>query len=105
MDKQTNYSSDIVRLPHLYTPEAIHKGRKKHGVQAVMLADPDLEVTTRYNLRNERSLAPKGLTTLPIPTTFLVSADGIVRWIDQAVDYQVRSDPTRVLSAIRANLH
>jgi hypothetical protein len=27
-----------------------------------------------------------------------------VRWIDQATDYMVRSDPERVLAAIRGNL-
>ena len=41
---------------------------------------------------------------LPIPTTILVDADGIVRWIDQATDYMRRSDPERVLAAIRAAL-
>jgi peroxiredoxin len=88
------------------TPEQIRKGRAKHGSQAVMLADPDLEVTTRYNLRNERNLAPKPgvITALPIPVTFLVDAAGIVRWIDQAEDYQIRSHPERVLGAIRENL-
>ena len=38
-----------------------------------------------------------------IPTTFLVDAQGILRWIDQATDYQVRSNPARVLAAIEAN--
>jgi len=41
---------------------------------------------------------------LPIPVTFLVDAEGIVRWIDQAEDYQIRSHPERVLGAIRENL-
>ncbi len=89
------------------TPEQIRKGRAKHGSQAVMLADPDLEVTTRYNLRNDRNLAPPRpgmIRPLPIPTTVLVDAEGIVRWIDQAEDYQIRSHPERVLGAIREHL-
>lgn len=85
------------------TSEQIRKGRAKHGLRAVMLADPRLEVTDRYNLRNPKSFAPKPgvIVPLPIPTTILVDANGIVRWIDQAPDYQQRSHPDRVLGAIR----
>ena len=82
------------------------KGMAKHGLQAVMLADPDLAVTDRYNLRNPKNFAPKSgvIVPLAIPTTFLVDAEGIVRWIDQSTDYQQRSDPDRVLAAIRTVL-
>jgi peroxiredoxin len=88
------------------TAEQIRKGRRKHGLRAVMLPDADLAITDRYNLRNPKNFAPKpGLVIpLPIPTTILVDADGIVRWIDQAADYMHRSDPERVLAAIRATL-
>jgi peroxiredoxin len=86
------------------TPEEIRKQRTKHGARAVMLSDTDLEVTSRYNLRNERNVSPKGFAPMPIPTTFLVDAQGIVRWIDQSADYQVRSHPDRVLQAIREGL-
>jgi len=82
------------------------KGRSKHGLRGTMLADPDLVVTERYNLRNPRSFAPKPgvIVPLAIPTTFLVDGAGIVRWIDQTDDYQRRSDPERVLGGIRATL-
>ncbi len=86
------------------TPEQILRGQKRHGAQAVMLSDPDLEVVDRFNLRNQFNLTPKGLKPMPIPTTLLVDKDGIVRWIDQAEDYQVRSHPDRVLSALREHL-
>lgn len=82
-------------------PEAIRKGRAKHGARAVMLSDPDLVVTDLYNLRNPRNLNPKGFGPLPIPTTFLVDGQGRVRWIDQSQDYQVRSAPERVHAALR----
>jgi peroxiredoxin len=82
------------------TPAQIRKGRSKHELRAVMLADPELAVTTSYNLRNERNLSPHGLGPLPIPTTFLVDASGVVRWIDQSTDYQVRSNPDRVKEAL-----
>jgi len=86
------------------TPEEIRKGRTRHGARAIMLSDPLLEITDRFNLRNERNITPKGITAMPIPTTFLVDAEQVVRWIDQSSDYQLRSDPARVLGAIREHL-
>lgn len=86
--------------------EQIRQGRPKHGLRAVMLPDPELVITDRYGLRNPRNFALKSgvIVPLPIPTTILVDADGIVRWIDQSADYMHRSEPERVLAAIRAML-
>jgi peroxiredoxin len=92
------------------SPAQIRAGRAKHGARAVMLSDETLAVTDRFNLRNPTNFAPGrggGLPTLralPIPTTILVDAQGIVRWIDQSTDYQVRSDPERVRAALSAAL-
>jgi len=86
------------------TPETIRTQRSKHGSKATMLADPDLEITDRYGLRNPTNLTPKGIQGMPIPTTLLVDAEGIVRWIDQSTNYQERSHPDKVLGAIQANL-
>ncbi len=83
------------------TPEEIRSGRAKHGLRGSMLSDPELVVTDHYNLRNTTNLSPQGVRPLPIPTTFLVDSRGVVRWIDQSDDYQVRSDPSRVLGALR----
>jgi len=86
--------------------EAIRKGRSKHGLRAVFVPDPELAITDLYNLRNPRNFAPRPgvIIPLPIPTTLLVDAAGIVRWIDQSRDYMRRSDPERVLAAIRTHL-
>lgn len=86
------------------TAEQIRAGRKKHGLRAIMLPDPALGITDRFHLRNPKNFAPKPglIIPLPIPTTILVDAAGIVRWIDQATDYMRRSDPERVLAAVRA---
>lgn len=86
------------------TPEQIREGREKHGLRGVQLSDPELVATDRFNLRNPFNVSPLGLGGLPIPTTFLVDALGIVRWIDQTDDYMLRSQPDRVLAAIEANL-
>ena len=73
-------------------------------MNATLLADPDLVVTDQFNLRNPFNISPLGVGGLPIPTTFLVDADGIVRWIDQTDDYMLRSQPDRVSQAIKENL-
>ena len=88
------------------TAEQIRAGRGKHGLRAVMVPDPTLAITDRYNLRSPRNFAPKPgvVIPLPIPTTILVDASGTVRWIDQATDYMRRSDPERVLAVIGALL-
>jgi peroxiredoxin len=86
--------------------EKTAKGMGKHGLRGVMLSDPDLAVTDRYNLRNPRNFALKSgvIVPLAIPTTILVDRSGTVRWIDQADDYQKRSHPEHVLAALRATL-
>jgi peroxiredoxin len=81
---------------------AIRAGRVKHGLDAIMLPDPELAITDLYGLRNPRNFAPKPglILPLPIPTTILIDADGIVRWIDQSTDYMRRSDPEIVRTAL-----
>jgi peroxiredoxin len=88
------------------TARQIRAGRGKHGLRATMVPDPELAITDRYHLRNPKGFALKSgiIVPLPIPTTILVDEAGTVRWIDQATDYMVRSDPARVLAAIRATL-
>ncbi len=85
-------------------PEEIRKSRSKHGLRATMLSDRDLAVTDRFNLRNARGLRPPGMAALPIPTTILVDAEGVVGWIDQTDDDRVRSHPDRVSRALREGL-
>ena len=87
------------------TPKQTAAGMAKHGAKAVMLSDHDLSVTRLLGLENTApKIKPPGVAGLPVPTTILADADGIVRWIDQATDYQVRSDPDRVLAALKAGL-
>jgi peroxiredoxin len=68
------------------------------------LSDEGLQVIDQFNLRSYKTLAVgkgRSLTRpLAIPTTLLVDERGIVRWIDQSDDHQVRSNPRRVLPAL-----
>ena len=70
-----------------------------------MLSDRDLAVTDLYGLRNQKiHTGPPGIPGLPVPTTILADAEGVVRWIDQSENYQRRSDPDHVLSALREHI-
>ncbi len=69
-----------------------------------MLADPDLAVTDRYGLRNQKIQSGPPGRPQPVPTSILADADGVVRWIDQSETYQRRSDPNYVLAALREHL-
>ena len=87
------------------TPGTIRAQREKHGLRARMLADPHGTVIEELGLRNQGfHSGPPGTPPLPIPTTVLVDAAGIVRWIDQAKNYQRRSDLERVKAALDAHL-
>lgn len=85
------------------TPAAISKGMAKHGLNAIMLSDRDAALIDRFGIRNQgfHSGIPGGAKVLPIPTTALVDDKGMVRWVDQSENYQRRSDPDYVLTAIR----
>ena len=85
-------------------PEAIRKGRAKHGLQATLLADPESEAIRALGIANRGVHSGPPGTTLPIPTTVLADAGGVVRWIDQSETYQHRSDPVRVGAALAEHL-
>ena len=93
------------------SPDTVEAARgmvQKHGFTMTVLSDESLAVTERYNLRHDKAIAGdpkrKMVRPLAIPTTFLVGADGTVKWIDQAEDYRVRSDADRVLAAVESTL-
>ena len=83
------------------TPKQTKKGMSAHGLGAVMLSDQDLKVTRLFGVENTNaSVRPPGISALPIPTTFLADAMGIIRWVDQTDDYTERSEPGRVMAAV-----
>ena len=43
---------------------------------------------------------PTGIKPVAVPTSFLVDEHGVVRWIDRARDYRVRSDAGRICTAL-----
>jgi peroxiredoxin len=59
-----------------------------------LLSDPDLEVITAWGLVNPSS--PK----VPHPTAVIVSADGVIRYFRQDVDYKDRPSVDELLGAL-----
>jgi peroxiredoxin len=45
-----------------------------------------------------------GTATLPMPTTVLVDAAGIIRWIDVHPNYTTRSEPPEIIDAVQTHL-
>jgi peroxiredoxin len=88
------------------TPGQLKSGRAKHGLGALMLADPNLAVTDRFGLRNTgiHSGMPGGAKALAVPTSILADAKGTVLWMDQSENYQRRSDPDYVRAALTTHL-
>lgn len=88
-------------------PEEIRAERDLHGLQAIMLSDPELVVTDAFGLRNVGiTSGPPGddAPALPAPATLLVDRDGRVLWMDVAENYQRRNGPEVVLAAMDAYL-
>ncbi len=93
------------------SPDTLAESRRTQNrgkLRFPVLSDPNLEIIDRFGLRHEKAIgAPRDgklIRPLAIPTTVLIDAEGIVRWVDQAEDYRVRSNPDRVLQAVRASL-
>jgi peroxiredoxin len=87
---------------------------QRDGIQHVtLLSDPDFKMIRAFGLEHHGALefktwnvmgiplgVPIGFKRMAIPTTLLIDEQGIVRWIDQATDYRVRGDETRIKDAI-----
>ena len=89
------------------TPEIIRERRGAHGLQALMISDPDLAVTDAFGLRNlgaHSAPASEPAEALPVPTSLLVDASGTVVWMEKSENYQRRSGPEVVLAALREHL-
>ena len=93
---------------------ATHKTRDQ--LSLTLLSDPDLEVIRQYGVEHHKALGfttgtftlfgiPLALTpsfkTMAIPTSLLVDENGVIRWIDQAEDYRLRSSNDRVFRAVK----
>ena len=67
------------------------------GLSYRILADPQLVAIDAFGLRHDQ-----GPDEPPIarPASFLIDANGIVRWRDLTDNYRLRPDPETILAAI-----
>jgi peroxiredoxin len=70
------------------------------GLGFPILADPDLTVVDRYDLRHVGGYP--GGADIARPATFVLDAAGIIRWRDLTENYRERPSPTAILAALDA---
>jgi peroxiredoxin len=93
---------------------AVHKSRDKLNV--TILSDSKLQVIRQYGVEHHKAVEfstgsfvlfgiPLALVpffkTMAIPTSILIDEKGLIKWIDQADDYRIRSDGDRVFQAVK----
>jgi len=85
--------------------EELQRFKRRHDWDMTLVADPTLEIISRYNLQNH-NFTPKGgpFRDMAIPATILIDVDSRVLWMNQATDFRVRLHPEKVLVAVRAVL-
>jgi peroxiredoxin len=92
--------------------------QEKHDLTFAVLSDPGNQVAKALGILTgptEEARAAQlqlgldltavnadGTTGLPMPTTVIVDADRVVRWIDVHPDYSTRSEPEQILAELDA---
>ena len=92
--------------------ETVARAKEARGYSLALLADPEREVMRSLGLQY-RGLRFKtvdvfglpfgthtGFEEMFLPASVLVDEASIVRWIDVADDYRIRSDAGRILAAL-----
>lgn len=67
------------------------------GLDYRIAADPDLAAIDAYGLRHD---APGFDAPIARPATFVIDADGIVRWRDLTENYRLRPRPEQILAVL-----
>ncbi|WP_372747060.1 peroxiredoxin-like family protein [Lutibacter sp.] len=103
------------------SPEVPDSSMTKNEIsemEFIVLSDQDAKVASQYgvawevpeflleHMRIDRNLDLKKInngnsSVLPIPATFLLGIDGIVKWNYVNVDYRTRSEPDEIIEALK----
>ena len=87
-------------------------------MEFIVLSDQDAKVTSQYgvawevpeflleHMRVDRNLDLEKINNgnssiLPIPATFVLGSDGVVKWSYVNVDYRTRSEPDEIIEALK----
>jgi peroxiredoxin len=100
------------------TPDGSLSTQEKDQLTFTVLSDPGNQVATAIGVLTQPSAEARaaqtklgldvtavnadGTATLPMPTTVIVDADHVVRWVDVHPDYTTRSEPDEILAALDA---
>ena len=100
------------------TPDGSLSTQEKHELTFTVLSDPGNQVPKvagTLTAPSDEARAAQlqlgldltavnadGTTGLPMPTTIIVDADHVVRWVDVHPDYTTRSEPGEILAALDA---
>ena len=78
------------------TPEQNAEVVRDLGLGYRIVSDPNLTVIDPYGLRHEQA----GQPPIAHPATFLIDANGTVRWRDVTDNYRLRPQPETILAAV-----
>ena len=99
-------------------PDGSLRIQEKHDLTFAVLSDPGNQLAKAAGILTGPSdevrvvqvqlgldltdINADGTTGLPMPTTLIVDADHVVRWVDVHPDYATRSEPEQILAALDA---
>jgi peroxiredoxin len=76
-------------------PRARRRGRL-FPLDYHIVSDPGLQAIDAYGLRHEEP----GQPPIAHPASFLIDAEGVVRWRDVTENYRLRPQPETILAAL-----
>lgn len=99
-------------------PDASLSKSEIDKMDLIILSDQDAKVASHYgvawkvpefiaeHMKKDRGLDLESINNgngsiIPIPATFIISSDGVVRWRFVDVDYRVRSEPEDIIEALK----
>jgi peroxiredoxin len=97
-------------------PDASLSMQEKNGLTFTVLSDPGNQLAKAAGILTAPSSEVRaaqlqlgldltavnadGTIQIPMPTTIIVTADHLVRWVDVHPDYSTRSEPDQILAAL-----
>lgn len=97
------------------TPAEVLSHISRDDLTFPLLSDENLKAIKAFGLMHHKALAfasfeilgiplgyPTGREEMAIPTSILIDENGVVQWIDQAEDYRIRGDESRLKEALAA---
>jgi len=83
------------------TPDGSLSTLEKNALTFTVLSDPGNQIAAAVGILTAPSDEARA-AQLPMPTTMIVDADRVIRWIDVHPDYTTRSEPEQILAALDA---